>query len=76
MKGRPSQDYADLIGDGVVLRFDFGQYSSGYLKKAKKPAYVIAHESIGGFPAKIASPMTVPLENLEMFERMGVSFPT
>ena len=48
----------EFAGDGVVLRFDFGQYSSGYLKKAKKPAYVIAHESIGGFPAKIASPMT------------------
>src|SRR5467141_1829077 len=48
----------EFVGDGVVLRFDFGQDSSGYLKRAKKPAYVIAHESIGGFPAKIASPRT------------------
>jgi hypothetical protein len=48
----------EFVGDGVVLRFDFGRYSSGYLKKAKKPAYVIGHESIGGFPAKIASPRT------------------
>jgi len=48
----------EFAGDGVLLRFDFGQYSSCYLKKAEKPAYVIAHESIGGFPAKIASPMT------------------
>jgi hypothetical protein len=48
----------EFVGDGVVLRFDFGQHSSGYLKKAKKPAYVIAHESIGGFAAKIASPRT------------------
>jgi hypothetical protein len=46
----------EFAGDGVVLRFDFGHHSSGYLEKAKKPAYVIAHESIGGFPAKIANP--------------------
>ncbi len=48
----------EFVGDGVALRFDFGEYSSGYLKKYKKPAYVIAHESIGGFPATIASPTT------------------
>jgi hypothetical protein len=50
----------EFVGDGVVLRFDFGGYSScGYLlKKAKKPSYAIAHESIGGFPGKIVSPRT------------------
>jgi hypothetical protein len=48
----------EFIGDGVVLRFDFGQYSSGHLKKSKRPSYVIGHESIGGFSAKIASPRT------------------
>jgi hypothetical protein len=48
----------EFVGDGVALRFDFGGYSNGYLKKAKKPAYVIAYESIGGFPAKIVSPRT------------------
>jgi hypothetical protein len=48
----------EYVGDGVVLRFDFGEYSSGYLKKFKKPAYVIAHQSIGGFPATIASSTT------------------
>jgi hypothetical protein len=48
----------EFVGDGVVLRFDFGQHSSGYIKKYKKPAYVIGHESIGGFPSKIASPRT------------------
>jgi hypothetical protein len=48
----------EFVGDGVVLTSDFGRYSSGYLKKAKKPTYVIVHESIGGFPAKIASPRT------------------
>jgi len=50
----------EFVGDGVALSFDFGGYSScGYLlKKAKKPAYAIAHESIGGFPAKIVSPRT------------------
>ena len=46
----------EFVGDGVVLRFDFGGYASGYLKEAKKPTYVIAHEHIGGYPAKIASP--------------------
>lgn len=45
----------EFLGDGVALLFDFGGYSRD-LKEAKKPAYVIAHESIGGFPAKIVSP--------------------
>jgi len=48
----------EFVGDGVALTFDFGQYASGYLKNTKEPAYVIAHESIGGFPAKIVSPRT------------------
>ncbi len=48
----------EFVGGGVVLRFDFGEYANGYLKKTKKPAYVIAHESIGGFRAKIVSPRT------------------
>jgi hypothetical protein len=48
----------EFVGDGVVLTFDFGEYSNGYLKKVKKPAYVIAHESIGGFPAKVVSSRT------------------
>jgi hypothetical protein len=47
----------EFVGDGVALLFDFGGYSRD-LKEAKKPAYVIAHESIGGFPAKIVSPRT------------------
>jgi hypothetical protein len=47
----------EFLGDGVTLRFDFGRYSND-LKEAKKPAYVIAHKSIGGFPAKIVSPRT------------------
>jgi hypothetical protein len=48
----------EFVGDGVTLRFDFGRYSSGYLKNAKKPAYGIARESIGGFAAKIVNPKT------------------
>jgi hypothetical protein len=47
----------EFVGDSVVLKFDFGGYSSS-LSGAKKPAYVIAHESIGGFSAKIVSPKT------------------
>jgi hypothetical protein len=28
----------EFVGDGIALRFDFGEYSSDYIKKAKKPA--------------------------------------
>src|SRR6266404_5198711 len=45
----------EFVGDGIALYFDFGSYSND-LRQAKKPAYVIAHESIGGFPAKTVSP--------------------
>jgi len=48
----------EFVGDGVVLRFDFGGYPNP-LKEEKKPVYVVVHESIGGFRAKIVSP-TVP----------------
>jgi TonB family protein len=48
----------EFVGDGVVLTFDYGRYARGYLKEDKKPAYVIAHKSIGGFPSKIVSPRT------------------
>jgi hypothetical protein len=48
----------EFAGDGVTLTFDFGRYSSGYLKKAKKPAYIITKESIGGFSAKVVSSRT------------------
>jgi hypothetical protein len=48
----------EFVGNGAVLKFDFGGYSSGCFDKAKKPAYVIEHKSIGGFRAKIASPRT------------------
>jgi hypothetical protein len=48
----------EFVGDGVALTFDFGGYPSGYLEKAKKPAYIIAKKSIGGFSAKVVSPRT------------------
>jgi len=48
----------EFVGDGVVLKFDYGGYSSGCFDIAKRPAYVIREEFIGGFPAKIASPRT------------------
>jgi hypothetical protein len=47
----------EFVGDGVALTFDFGRYSSSF-PQAKEPAYVIAHESIGGFKAKLVSPRT------------------
>jgi hypothetical protein len=56
LQGKDSYE-GEFVGDGVVLTFDFGQYSSP-LNEAKEPVYVIAHESIGGFPAKIVSPRT------------------
>jgi hypothetical protein len=47
----------EFVGDGVVLKFDFGRYSNSF-KKEKKPAYVVTHKSIGGRRAKIVSPRT------------------
>lgn len=47
----------EFVGDGVVLKFDFGEYSNP-LKEEKKPAYVVIHKSIGGRRAKIVSPRT------------------
>jgi hypothetical protein len=47
----------EFVGDGVVLRFDFGEYSNP-LKEEKKPAYVVIHAPIGGYRAKIVSPRT------------------
>ena len=47
----------EFVGDGVVLRFDFGEYSNS-LKEEKKPAYAVIHKSIGGRRAKIVSPRT------------------
>src|SRR5260370_14965559 len=38
----------EFMGDGVVLRFDFGGYVSSSFNRAKKPAYVIVQEAIGG----------------------------
>lgn len=48
----------EFVGDGVALKFDFGGYSSGCFDEAKEPAYLITQETIGGFPAKVATPRT------------------
>lgn len=45
----------EFVGDGIVLKFDFGRYSNS-LKEEKKPTYVVIHKSIGGRRAKIVSP--------------------
>ncbi|MGA8222128.1 MAG: hypothetical protein WB780_10790 [Candidatus Acidiferrales bacterium] len=47
----------EFVCDGVVLLTDLGRYS-GSFKDAREPAYRIAHEIIGGYPAKIVSPRT------------------
>jgi hypothetical protein len=47
----------EFVGDGVVLRFDFGGHSNP-LKEEKKPVHVVIHKSIGGRRAKIVSPRT------------------
>jgi hypothetical protein len=48
----------EFAGNEVTLTFDLGRYSSGCLKEAKKPAYTISKESIGGLSAKVVNPRT------------------
>ena len=47
----------EVVGDGVVLNFDFGQFSNS-LSDAQEPPYIVAHEFIDGFEAKLVSPRT------------------
>ena len=47
-----------FVGDGVVLTFDFGRYSTE-LRNAKKPAYIIAKKPVDGRTAKVVSPRTL-----------------
>jgi hypothetical protein len=47
----------EFAGDGIVLKFDFGDYSNP-LKEERKPAYVITQKSIGDRRARIVSPRT------------------
>ncbi|HEV3308536.1 MAG TPA: hypothetical protein VGZ91_18985 [Candidatus Sulfotelmatobacter sp.] len=47
----------EFEGDGIALTFDFGRYSTE-LRKAKKPAYIVTKESIGGLSAAVVSPRT------------------
>ena len=46
----------EFIGDGIALTFDFGRYSTE-LRKAKKPAYIIA-KSLWWISAKVVRPRT------------------
>lgn len=48
----------EFTGGAVVLTFDFGRYSSGYFKKDKAPAYLIAKKHVGSHAAKVVSPRT------------------
>jgi hypothetical protein len=45
----------EFTGDGVTLKFDYGQYSSP-LNQAVEPKYVIAQQDIGGHTAKVVYP--------------------
>jgi len=45
----------EFTGDGIVLKFDFGRYSSP-LEEEREPTYVVVHKSVGGLRAKIVSP--------------------
>jgi len=47
----------EIAGDGVILSFDFGQFSNS-LSDAQEPSYAVAHEFIHGSEAKIVSPRT------------------
>jgi len=44
-----------FTGGGVVLEFDYGLYSSP-LDEAIEPTHVVAHETIGGYGAKVVCP--------------------
>jgi hypothetical protein len=48
-------DVGEFVGDGMALTFDFGRYSTE-LRNAKKPAYTLTKESIGGLSARVVSP--------------------
>lgn len=48
----------EFVGDGVRLRFDYGRYSSGYLKNVKRPVHIVSKRSIDGHSAKVATPRT------------------
>ena len=48
----------EFVGDGVVLTFDFGRYSSGYFKNDKPPTHSMAKKHIAGHTAKVVSPRT------------------
>ena len=45
----------EFAGSGVVLEFDFGQYSNP-LDEAVEPKYVVAQETIGSYRAKVVCP--------------------
>ncbi len=44
-----------FTGSGVVLKFDYGQYSNP-LDEAVEPKYVVAQETIGSYRAKVVCP--------------------
>lgn len=48
-------DIGELVGDRIRLVSDFGSWSNP-LDEARSPDYVIVHQSIGGYHAKIVSP--------------------
>jgi len=45
----------EFAGDGVVLDFDYGLYSNP-LADDNEPTYVVTHETIGGYKARIVRP--------------------
>lgn len=47
----------DFVGDGVILSFDFGQYSDS-LSDDQGPSYFVMREFIHGSSATIVSPTT------------------
>lgn len=46
----------EFVGDGVVLNFDFGEYSDSL--DEDQASYVITYDLIGGLKAKIVRPRT------------------
>ncbi len=56
---RPLDSYVgELVGDGVVLRFDYGRFSSSLDPAGKlETIYVLGYEDIGGYEAKLVIPL-------------------
>ncbi|SRR6266404_7191626 len=45
----------EFVGNGIVLKFDYGEYSNP-LDEAREPKYVVARENVGGHKSRMVYP--------------------